>query len=138
MRFRNGTVVAVLGLLLVVGSLAPAPREDAKERIVSLAKLRLDVIREALRVQTKRMDMGEGLITASRTWTRRFVETQRVAGGDKAEVVSVLKMMIAFEIKNLARLEGMFKVGGATPLEVLDAKDCLLESRIWLAEIEAQ
>jgi hypothetical protein len=138
MRSRNGLVLTTISVILVGGSLAPSPREDTKAKIAELGRQRLAVIREAIKVESKRTDIGEGAIQSTRIWTRRLVEAHRQAGSAKADLVSALKDLLALEVRNEHSIQAMYKSGGATPLMLYDAQDSLLEAKIWLLEAEAK
>jgi len=138
MRLREKTALITSALVVLCGSLAPAPRDDLKDRVAALGKERLAVIRQAIDIERRRIDIGQATTEAARMWTRRLVEAHRQAGTGKDEYIAALKELVAYEEKSLAVLKDRFQQGGVTQLAVLDGQDSLLQAKILLEEAQAK
>ena len=139
MNQRNGTALAlVFAALLLAGSLAPAPVGEPEATVAALAKERVALIREALKVSDQLQQMGRSTGDESLKWSRRMVDAIRQGELPKADLIQALRDAVKQAEENEKRSRAGVEMGRTTVIEQLEAKDLLLELRIALTQAEAK
>jgi hypothetical protein len=136
-RVRNVGLFLAVGAL--VAALAPAASQ-APDPTKALAREQLGLAKQALS-DLDRM-YKDGMVGPSdpsfAMWKRRQVEAVRDSGASRAEFVSALEAYVK-HLKDRERIvEGAYRAGQVSRVDVHDAKYRVLEAEMWLAQEKAR